>query len=73
MSEKTIAYEGPEGVETVRTEQLEYDSDIDCWRFERAADGASEIVRLPRERVYRITQQRVEKTGNTDRDRYGHP
>lgn len=73
MSEKTIAYEGPEGVETVRTEQLEYESNTGCWQFERAADGATEIVRLPRERVYRISQRRVEMTGDADRDRYGHP
>jgi hypothetical protein len=73
MSEKTIVYEGPEGTETVRTEQLEYESNADYWQFERADGGATEIVRVPRERVYRITQQRAEKTGDTDRDKYGHP
>lgn len=72
MSEKTVVYEGPEGVETVRTEQLEYESDTDCWQFERAVDGATEIVRLPRERVSRITRRRVEKE-ESGRDRYGHP
>lgn len=70
MGEKTIVYEGPEDVETVRTEQLEYDSDIDCWRFERA--DASEILRVPRERVYEIRQHRGERR-ETGRDRYGHP
>jgi hypothetical protein len=72
MSEKTLVYEGAEGVETVRTERLQYESNTDCWRFEPAGDGTSEIVRVPRERIYEIRQRRGEREED-GRDRCGHP
>lgn len=71
MSEKTLVYEGPEGVETVRTDRLEYESTTDCWQVERD-DDPPEIVRIPRERVYEIRQRRAERKRD-GRDRYGHP
>lgn len=71
MIEKTVVYESPDGVKTVRTEHLEYESNTDCWQFERD-ENDPEIIRIPRERIYEIRQQRAERKRD-DRDRYGHP
>jgi hypothetical protein len=70
--EKTIVYEGPDGVETAVVEELDYNETTDSWRFERELEGEVEAIQLPRERLYRITQTRsVEQ--QQGRDEYGHP
>lgn len=72
MSEKTITYETAGGVETTAVEDLQYDSDPKLWRFEIETGESSEIVRIPRERVYEIRQGRTERS-SSGRDQYGHP
>lgn len=72
MGEKTLTYETADGPETTTVEDLEYESELAVWRFEVRTDGAVEVVRLPRERVYEIRQRRTDRS-ESDRDRYGHP
>lgn len=69
---KTLVYEGAEKVETAQVDRLEYESDTDCWRFERTTGESVEIVRIPRERIYEIRQQARDQ-GKKGQDRYGHP
>lgn len=72
MGEKTLTYETADGPETMVVESLEYESELAVWRFETQTDGAVDIVRLPRERVYEIRQRRTDRP-ESDRDQYGHP
>ncbi|GAB7021063.1 hypothetical protein [Halostagnicola bangensis] len=72
MSAKTITYETPEGAETTTVEEVEYESTSGIWRFESESARGSEIVRVPRERVYEIRQQQPEQE-ESGRDKYGHP
>lgn len=72
MSEKLITYETVAGAETTTVDDLEYESDSGVWRFEVETDESSEIVRIPRERVYEIRRGRSERS-RSGRDQYGHP
>jgi hypothetical protein len=72
MTDKTITYETAAGTETTAIEELEYEPDLGIWRFEVETDAGSEIVRVPRERIYEIRQRQVEHE-RAGRDQYGHP
>lgn len=72
MSEKTIRYEGPDGLEVETAEDIQYEEELAHWRFERVGSERIEVVRIPRERVYEIAQPRTPRP-QTDEEKYGHP
>lgn len=82
VEEATVAYEVPDGVETVRNTEVVFNEETGHWQL-RPESGT--VVRVPRERVYRVEGTPDASTDaerddspsseNTERetDEYGHP